>query len=147
MLQEEFLEKYDLVDPGLTKYYSIQYNFHHHHIVATTVIHMIFFKVRLSNSESPRTIFALLVCIFKFSSLLKVWRDICRDNVEIMFVCLLCRWKGKLLFVICKLKMFLADQEVVDHPTQLICIWIFIGCQQTNTQDIGQFEDQEVETY
>ena len=43
--------------------------------------------------------------------------------------------------------MFLADQEVVDHPTQLICIWIFIGCQQTNTQDIGQFEDQEVETY
>ena len=115
MLQEEFLEKYDLVDPGLTKYYSIQYNFHHHHIVATTVIHMIFFKVRLSNSESPRTIFALLVCIFKFSSLLKVWRDICRDNVEIMFVCLLCRWKGKLLFVICKLKMFLADQEVETY--------------------------------
>ena len=25
---------------------------------------------------------------------------------------------------------------VVDHPTQLICIWIFI-CQQTNTKDIA----------
>ena len=25
---------------------------------------------------------------------------------------------------------------LVDHPTQLICIWIFI-CQQTNTKDIA----------
>ena len=25
---------------------------------------------------------------------------------------------------------------LVDHPTQLICIWIFI-CQQTNTTDIA----------
>ena len=26
---------------------------------------------------------------------------------------------------------------LVDRPTQLICIWIFICCQQTNTKDIA----------
>ena len=51
-------------------------------------------------------------------------------NAEIIFVCLaggslrryclLCRWKGKLLFVICKLKMFLADQEVDKYSKKTI---------------------------